>query len=328
VCVFTLWGLAPADPKLQNSHMTAAREIAADLAFLRVSISNVYFAGTRDRWVLIDAGVSGHAAAVVQSACSRFGEDSRPEAILLTHGHFDHAGAALELARYWNVPVYAHPLEFPYLTGKSAYPQKDPTVGGAMAFLSRFFPSRTANVGEVLRDLPSSGEVPGLEGWMAIPTPGHSPGHVAFWRERDATLVAGDAVATANLDSWLGVLTMRPVISRPPSPFTYDWEAARTSVQRLAALAPFVIGAGHGEPVAGPRVADELAGFGREFAPPEHGRYAVEPAQANEHGVIYEPPAPPDNLPKIAAGVVAGVFVLAGVLYGRRAKTKNSSSEL
>jgi glyoxylase-like metal-dependent hydrolase (beta-lactamase superfamily II) len=308
--------------------MTAAREIAADLAFLRVSIANVYFAGQRARWALIDAGAPGHAAAILRAAHARFGEDSKPEAILLTHGHFDHVGSALELARYWNVPVYAHPLEFPYLTGKSAYPQKDPTVGGAMAFLSRFFPSRTADVGEVLRDLPTSGDVPGLEGWMTIPTPGHSPGHVAFWRERDATLVAGDAVATANLDSWLGVLTMKPVISRPGSSFTYDWEAARASVQRLAALAPFVIGAGHGEPIGGPRIADELARFGREFTPPEHGRYVAEAAQANEHGVVYEPPAPPDNLPKVAAGVVAGVFVLAGVLYGRRARAKNSSSEL
>lgn len=308
--------------------MTAAREIAADLAFLRVSIANVYFAGNREKWILIDTGVPGHAAAILQAAQARFGENSRPRAIILTHGHFDHAGNAVELARHWDVPVYAHPLEFPYLTGASAYPRKDPTVGGAMAFMSRFFPTRTVNVSEVLRDLPATGVVPGLEGWVALATPGHAPGHVSLWRERDATLVAGDAMATADLDSWLGVLTMNPVISRPVTPFTYDWTAARTSVQSLASLNPFVIAAGHGDPIAGPRVADELARFAREFTPPEHGRYVPEAAQANEHGVVYEPPAPPDNLPKIAAGVVAGVFVVAGVMYGRRARAQKKTSEL
>jgi glyoxylase-like metal-dependent hydrolase (beta-lactamase superfamily II) len=308
--------------------MTAPREIAADLASLRISIANAYFAGNRQAWVLIDTGVAGHARTVIQAAAARFGENSRPNSIILTHGHFDHAGNALELARHWNVPVYAHPLEFPYLTGESAYPHKDPTVGGAMAFMSRFFPSRTVDISDVLRDLPPTGVVPGLEGWLTIPTPGHAPGHVSLWRERDATLVAGDALATANLDSWLGVLTMRPVISRPASPFTYDWEAAAASVQSLASLNPFVLAAGHGEPISGPRVADELARFAREFTPPEHGRYVAEAAQANEHGVVYEPPAPPDNLPKIAAGVVAGVFVVAGVMYGRRVRAQKKASDL
>jgi len=308
--------------------MTAPRELAADLASLRTSIANVYFAGNRQGWVLIDTGVAGHATTIIQAAAARFGENSRPNAIILTHGHFDHAGNALELARGWNVPVYAHPLEFPYLTGESAYPQKDPTVGGAMAFLSRFFPSRTVDISDVLRDLPPTGVVPGLEGWLTIPTPGHAPGHVSLWRERDATLIAGDALATANLDSWLGVLTMRPVISRPVSPFTYDWDAAASSVQSLANLNPFLLAAGHGEPISGPRVADELARFAREFTPPEHGRYIAEAAQANEHGVVYEPPAPPDNLPKVAAGVVAGVFVLAGVMYGRRLRAQKKAADL
>lgn len=308
--------------------MTAAREIAADLAFLRVSIANVYFAGNRQGWALIDTGVPGHAADIIQAAQARFGENSRPNAIILTHGHFDHSGNALELARHWNVPVYAHPLEFPYLTGESAYPLKDPTVGGAMGFMCRFFPSRTVDIPEVLRDLPPTGAVPGLEGWIAIPTPGHAPGQVSLWRERDATLVAGDALATANLDSWFGVLTMKPVISRPGSPFTYDWSAAAASVQSLASLNPFVLAAGHGEPITGPRVADELSRFAREFTPPEHGRYVAEAAQANEHGVVYAPPAPPDNLPKIAAGVVAGVFVFAGLMYGRRARAQKKAARL
>ena len=121
---------------------------------------------------------------------------------------------------------------------------------------------------------------------------------------------------------------MKPKISNPITPFVYDWEAARNSIQTLAALNPFLLAAGHGEPVSGPHVADELIQFSRDFMPPEHGRYVPEPAEVSEHGVVYEPPAPPDNLPKIAAGVVAGVFVLASVMYGKRAKAKKKRGEL
>jgi glyoxylase-like metal-dependent hydrolase (beta-lactamase superfamily II) len=41
---------------------------------------------------------------------------------VLTHGHFDHVGSVIELADYWNVPVYAHKLELPYLVGQMDYP--------------------------------------------------------------------------------------------------------------------------------------------------------------------------------------------------------------
>ena len=85
--------------------MESAKQIAADLAWLRTSISNVYFAGNTSAWVLMDTGVVGYADAIRQAAAARFGVDSRPNAIVLTHGHFDHAACALELAGQWNVPV-------------------------------------------------------------------------------------------------------------------------------------------------------------------------------------------------------------------------------
>lgn len=300
--------------------MTKPVEIAPDLAYLQAGFANLYFAGSRESWALIDTGGPGYADRIIRAAEAHFGAGARPASIVLTHGHFDHAASALQLARHWDRPVYAHPLEFPYLTGVSAYPAKDPTVGGAMGFLSRFFPSKTANISEVLRDLPATGGVPGLPGWMWIFTPGHAPGHVAFWRESDCVLVAGDALATADFDSWYGVVTQRPRVSRPPSPFTYDWDQARRSVIELAALKPMVLGCGHGDPMSGGRVAPELDELARVFTPPGQGRYVAEAAQANEHGVVYEPPKPQDNLPRIGAGVVAGLFLVAGVVYAKRGR--------
>ena len=48
----------------------------------------------------------------------RFGENNKPKAIVLTHGHFDHVGAVVDLVRKWDVPVYAHEAELPYLTAE------------------------------------------------------------------------------------------------------------------------------------------------------------------------------------------------------------------
>ena len=121
--------------------------IAPDVGWLPVSFANVYFIGRPGgKWVLVDAGMPGRANEIAETAEARFGAGSRPEAILLTHGHMDHAGSALALAERWDVAIYAHRLEMPYLTGKSVYPPADPTVGGAIAFLSRFWPSRSRDL--------------------------------------------------------------------------------------------------------------------------------------------------------------------------------------
>src|ERR1700724_207563 len=127
--------------------MTTITRIAPDVGWLPISFVNVYFLGRPGgAWVLIDAGLPGRANQILEAAEARFGADAPPEAIVLTHGHFDHAGSALLLAEYWDVPIYAHRLELPYLTGKSDYPPADPTVGGAIAFLSRFLPMHGRNL--------------------------------------------------------------------------------------------------------------------------------------------------------------------------------------
>lgn len=77
--------------------------------------------GPGDSWALVDAGLPGFSALIKRHA-ERYHGSTPPSAILLTHGHFDHVGSALELAEHWNVPIFCHRLEAPYLTGRSDYP--------------------------------------------------------------------------------------------------------------------------------------------------------------------------------------------------------------
>jgi LuxR family maltose regulon positive regulatory protein len=90
---------------------------------------NAYLVGHPQRWVLIDTGERAHGAALLEAA-ARFAGDVPPQAIVLTHGHFDHAGGARELSQHWGVPIYASRFELPFLGGAAAYPQPDPAVGG------------------------------------------------------------------------------------------------------------------------------------------------------------------------------------------------------
>lgn len=295
-------------------------EVARGVFWQPLSITNAYLVGQRGGpWALIDTGMTpGHMRKLVAAATQAFGDGARPEAIYLTHGHFDHVGAAHELASLWNVPVFAHALEMPYLTGQSAYPPPDPTVGGFMANLSRFFPNRIAPLGGHLQVMPE-GELPGLAGWEAHFTPGHSPGHVAFFRPEDRTLIAGDAFVTVNQDSATAMLTQKQEIYRPPNYYTPDWSLARRSVEHLAELNPQTAATGHGVPMSGPQVARQLHDLAVNFPIPRHGRYIQTPAVMDETGVVTLPPPCPDPLPTVATGVGVAVvgMAIASIMRGR-----------
>ena len=286
------------------------QELVPGVAGLPLTIENVYFVGRPDQpWVLVDTGTPGMAPRIRAAAAERYGAKARPEAIILTHGHTDHAGSAAALAEAWNVPIYAHFLELPYITGSSPYPPKDPTVGGAMALVSRVFPMNVVNLSGLIQPLPDGGVVPGLPDWQWLFTPGHSPGHVSFFCPEKSVLLAGDAFTTVNLDSFVDLATKRPQLSVPPPPFTCDWGAARKSVALLAELAPQAVGCGHGRPMSSSSLPADLRDFSAKFTPPTHGRYVGSPAVTDADGIVSLPPPAPDLFPVQAAVLVA---LLAG----------------
>lgn len=300
--------------------MRPGNEIADGVFHVRTLMVNVYIVRAGGSWVLVDAGLRGYAEAI-RSAARQFVGPLAPEAVILTHGHFDHVGSLDALLESWPCPVFAHRLERPYLNGQSAYPPPDPLVGrGSMALLSRLYPRGPMDLRGRLELLPNDGSVPGAPGWQWVHTPGHTAGHVSLFRARDRTLIAGDAVVTTKQESLLAVATQRRELHGPPAYFTSDWKAAGESVGRIAALEPEVLATGHGEPLTGQVMRRELrilAAHFEEREVPAFGRYSQQPAVANEHGVIR---LPPDPLPKVVAGAA-----LAAAVAWSMARARHSS---
>ncbi|MFS0553481.1 MBL fold metallo-hydrolase [Brevibacillus sp. 179-C9.3 HS] len=269
---------------LENNYMpmTSFRSgveeaVRPDVVCSTIQIVNIALVGDARSWVLVDAGMPQSADQIIEIAKERFGEQAKPRAILLTHGHFDHVGAVVELVKAWKVPVYAHALELPYLTGQKYYPEPDGTVeGGLIAKLSPLFPNEPIDLGSHIHALPEDGSVPDMPGWNWIHTPGHTPGHISLFRDEDRTLLAGDAFVTVKQDSLYQVVTQQKQLTGPPVYFTTDWQAARQSVEKLAALAPSCAITGHGPPMYGEELANGLEKLAANFdriALPRYGRY-------------------------------------------------------
>lgn len=282
---------------------------------------NYYFIQDQNTqaWALVDAGLKWSAPRIKATATELFG-NKPPVCIILTHGHFDHVGSLATLASYWNVPIYAHPLELPFLTGRSSYPPADPTVGGGMmATMSWMYPLGPIDVHDHITALPLDNSIPGFGGWKYIHTPGHSPGHISLFRESDKTLIAGDAFVTTKAESALYALSYRKHLSGPPKYLTCNWASAKISILKLAALDPEIVATGHGHPMYGEEMRNALHRLARRFdelAQPSSGRYVNEPAVTDETGVLYLP-ARQETVPSALriVGISLAVASLGYILY-------------
>lgn len=166
--------------------------------------------------VLIDPG--DEAPRLLAALASR---ELALQAIWLTHAHFDHVGALADILDVHPVPVHMHPADEPVLARAA---ESAATWGIAV---------RQPNVdtlpiadGETLR----VGELTA----RCLHTPGHAPGHIAFYLEGQGVAIAGDAL-------------FRGSIGRTDIPFG-DHEQLLTSIrQKLLTLPPdTVILPGHG----------------------------------------------------------------------------------
>jgi glyoxylase-like metal-dependent hydrolase (beta-lactamase superfamily II) len=277
---------------------------------------------TDNKWVLLDAGLKTSAAKIKKVAEHLFWPEMAPASIILTHAHFDHVGSLQKLAEEWDVPIYAHAMEKPYLTGQSSYPPPDPSVGGGlMSLLSFTYPKGPIDVADRLLILPEDGSIPGLPEWRYYHTPGHAPGHISLFRQRDRLLLAGDAFVTTCQESAFSVMLQKRELHGPPKYFTYNWQSAERSVRLLSDLEPEIAATGHGKPMAGEsmrRALRHLAENFHEEAMPATGRYVGEPALVNHQGLQYTPPSHNRGLVLTAAGITAAAVLGFLLVKNRR----------
>ena len=127
-----------------------------------------------------------------------------------------------------------------------------------MTWLSPLYPKGPVQIGDRLRPLPDE-ESELLPRWAVMHTPGHTPGHISFFRPSDRTLIAGDAFCTTKPESFFeAAIAQAPELHGPPAYFTMDWQQASRSIEKLAELEPAVIVPGHGKPLSGAGVPINL----------------------------------------------------------------------
>ena len=168
----------------------------------------------------------------------------------LTHAHADHQGSSAALSDKLGIPLWAPAAEAAAVRSGDI---------GPLAPVNRITTwqlGHWAGPGHpVARELREGDEV---AGFRVLETPGHSPGHLAYWREADGVLIAGDVLFGRH------PLTGRPGLHEPPERFTLDPARNRGSIRRLAALEPRVVCFGHGPPLRDPR---RLAAFAAGLPP-------------------------------------------------------------
>jgi len=255
------------------SKVGTLREIAPAVHWLALGkglrAANVYLVGSGASWSLIDAGWPGDAKAVRRAAVTLFG-GAPPAAILITHVHPDHSGGVPELASVWGAPVWVHPDELALAQGRAtavrdhAGPLDRWVVLPALRLTGARRMEATlkrSSLQDVARPFDPSAGVPGLPDWDAVPTPGHTPGHVAFVRREDRVAITGDALVTVDLNSPRGLLLQEPRVAGAPWYTTWDRRKARISAVALAELQPRVVAGGHGVPMTGLLADVEVRAF-------------------------------------------------------------------
>jgi hydroxyacylglutathione hydrolase len=188
---------------------------------------NAYLVGD----VVVDAGMPGQGRAIVRMIAGR-----SIRRHVLTHPHLDHAGGSAHVCRTFSLEGAAcGTLDLADLrAGRSPELALRPRLRPLSRALGRYTPvEATALV---------DGETVG-HGFVVVPSPGHTPGHISLWRAADRVLIAGDALMGLDL------LSGQPRLRLPPRFDQPDPAAVRTSALRLAALEPQVVFFGHGPPM-------------------------------------------------------------------------------
>jgi hydroxyacylglutathione hydrolase len=154
----------------------------------------------------------------------------------LTHAHPDHQGASGAICERLGIPYWVGEKDVPLAEDldKMRASQKPHPLN---RLIMKYWVGPARHVDRHLR------EGDEVAGFRVLDVPGHSPGHVAYWRESDRVLNLGDVLN--NMD----VVTGRPGLNDPKPFFTSDPVENRRSARKLAQLGPKLVLFGHGAPL-------------------------------------------------------------------------------
>ena len=208
----------------------------------RIGMFNSFLVREDAGFTLVDTNFSGSCDAILNAARMLGAPVTR---IAITHAHFDHVGSLDELIRVLpRAEVAIGAREARILHGDFSL---DPGENGKLFFGFKRVIGRiqhTLNDGDRLGSL------------LVVSCPGHTPGHIAFFDERDGSLVAGDSYVTQKGVVAAGVFN---VFFPMPAWFSWNPELSARSAAKLAALKPARLAVGHGPTVTSPAAAMHAA---------------------------------------------------------------------
>jgi glyoxylase-like metal-dependent hydrolase (beta-lactamase superfamily II) len=193
-----------------------------------------------DGLTLVDTGLALAAPRILRQIAAAGYQPSDIKRILITHAHPDHIGGLAALKAATGATVIASTVEGPILAGEQPMIGPPPEDLGPFARLMRGGRSREERLAPHPVDcVAADGEIlPEVMGGLQVVfTPGHSPGHAAFWQPEQRVLFCGDLIVRLA------------GLSLPFAAFTTNMAENRRSIARVAALKPEVICFGHGNPL-------------------------------------------------------------------------------
>jgi len=155
--------------------------------------------------------------------------------LALTHVHPDHQGCARRICEERGIPLACHEDDVDAMEGRR---QVAATAAPIAKFFGRLWQGPPHRVNRVLR------EGDEVAGFRVVHAPGHAPGEVIFFRERDRVAICGDVVRN------ISYVSLRTRLAEPPRDLTPDPAENRRSIRKLAALEPSLILPGHGPAVS------------------------------------------------------------------------------
>lgn len=204
------------------------QEIAKEVYHLPLMLSNSINCYIIEG-VLVDSGIRNSYKKIMKSI-----ESIPVHQHVLTHAHADHQGCSDQICNKLNIPLFCHDKEV-YRTETGLVTKDYPSGNGFIAkFQQKYWAGAGHQVDGTLKENDRVGN------FKVIETPGHSEGHISFFREKDGVLIIGDVATNMNL------LTTIKGLHLPSNIFTSNKPENCLSLKKLASLNPQIICFGHG----------------------------------------------------------------------------------